>query len=143
MLDAAEGRSLSVQFLARLQSVRSDLTGSPQPPPPAGSGPIRDFDESEALLPMVNYEHRDLRERAEAAARGEGPLPAKWEYVRHRDRFLALGASGDAARVPLLPGAARAFSIREVLSGFASCDFTAYHRTRLIVLHLLQRAIRR
>ncbi len=140
MVEAAGGRSIGLQLLARIRSVRADLTGRAQPSPPTGSGPIHDFDESEALLPMLNYEHAQLRTRADAAARGAGTRPAHWEYVRHRDRFLALGATGDAARVPLLPGAARAFRIREVLNGFASCDFTPYHLARLTALHLLQRA---
>jgi hypothetical protein len=138
--EAALGRSMSLQLLARVQSVRADLTGQPLPNHPFDGGPIRDFDESEALLPMLNYEHAQLRVRADAARRGEGGRPERWEYKRHRNRFLALGATGDAARVPLLPGAARAFPVSEVIHGLAACDFTTYHLARLTVLHLLQRA---
>jgi len=124
--DAVAGL-LGVHLRARVDSVRADLTGHEVPISPADGGPERDFDESEALLPMLNYEHARLRARADAARRGDGDLPAGWEYVRHRDRFRALGANADAARVPLLPGASRAFTIRDVLSGFRSCDFTPYH----------------
>lgn len=139
----AQGRSLPVHLRARAESVRADLTGSPRPTRSDDGGPVRDFDESEALLPMLNYEHAQLRARAEAARRGDGDPPARWEYVRLRDRFRALGDTADAARVPLLPGAGRAFGVPEVIRGLAACDFTPYHLARLVVLHLLQRLLDR
>jgi hypothetical protein len=38
-----------------------------------------------------------------------------------------------------LPGAERVFGVREVIRGLAACDFTVYHLTRLVVLHLWRR----
>jgi hypothetical protein len=77
--------SSSLGFL----SVRADLTGGRQPSPPTGSGPIRDFRESEALLPMVNYEHAELRTR-------DMRQPAARAAARHRV-CLALAGYGQRA----------------------------------------------
>jgi hypothetical protein len=134
--EKAAGVPLGVQLRTRVVSVRAALTGTA---PASASGPdepIRDFDESEALLPMLNYEHAKLRARA---ARREDQ-PANWEFVRHRDRFLKLGADGDAARVPLLPGASQAFTFGDTVHRLMRCDFTPYHRLRMIALYLRNRA---
>jgi hypothetical protein len=135
--DEADGRSLPIHLRARVASARADLAG--QHRPESGHEPIRDFDESEALGAMVNYQHAALRARAERRRDGDGGPPARWEYTRHRDRFRALGDTADAARVPLLPGAARVFPATTVVRDLARCDFTTYHLIRLAALHLFQR----
>lgn len=135
--EQSHGRSLPVHLRARVASARADLTG--QPKPESGQDPTRDFDEAEALGALLNYQHAALRAGVEHPRDGDGGPPARWEYRRHRDRFRALGDTADAARVALLPGAARAFPARAVISDLARCDFTAYHLTRLILLHLVQR----
>jgi hypothetical protein len=53
------GRSLPIHLRARVESIRADLTGTPRPSRTADDGgPVRDFDESEALLPMLTMSMR-------------------------------------------------------------------------------------
>ncbi len=137
LLKEADGRTLPIHLRARVISARANLTR--QPLPASGHVPVRDFDESEALGAMLNYQHAALRARVEQPRDGDGGPPARWEYLRHCDRFRALGDTADAARVPLLPGAASAFSLATVARGLASCDFTPYHFSRLMAIYLVQR----
>lgn len=144
-LDEAESAlsaPMGIDQQARVESVRADLTGK-SVDIEAESGPRRDFDEAEWLHSMLNYEHAWLRSRAEAAERGEGEPPRPSEFVQHRDRFRALGAEGDAARVPLLPEAMMAFGVWDSIRGLSSCDFTPYHLVRLSVGCVMQRMKRR
>jgi hypothetical protein len=123
-----------VHMKARVSTVRAALTG--QPPDRSPEEPVRDFDESEALLAMLNYRHAALRARA--ALRDGRPSAA--EYHSHREAFRHIGDLGDAARVPLLPGAETAFSPASVWRGFADVDFTNWHRFRLFATWLLRKS---
>ena len=138
---AATGRAqLPVHLRTRAQGVREALTGERQRPgTPASDGPVRDFDEYEALGAMLNYRHASLRARVEIPRPEDGGRPAPIEYERLRDSFRIVGDTADAARVPLLPGAATVFPFRQVLKDLHGCDFSRYHLLRLTGLHLFQR----
>ena len=75
---------------------------------------------------MLNYRHAQLRRRAEQGERIEAA-----EYLVHASHFRHIGDEGDAIRVPLLPGAERAFRPHLVWKGFRHVDFTWWHRVRL------------
>lgn len=137
LLEKADGRVLPIHLRARVATARADLIS--QPIPDTDLEPTRDFNESEALGAMTNYLHASLRRRVEQPRTGDGGPPAPWEYRRLREQFLALGAAGDAARVPLIPGAARAFPLTTVIRDLSRCDFTAYHLARLISGHVVMR----
>jgi hypothetical protein len=130
-LDEAEGnvgQLLGTHLRARVASVRAGLGGERYNP--ALSDPVADFNQSENLLAMLNYKHRQLRERAT-----KGSLhPTVEEYRRQAEDFRSVGAVADAARVPFLPGGERAFSPREVWLGLEGIDFTPWHRARLFLL---------
>ena len=138
-LDRAEAElsgPLGVEMTARVDSVRAALTGGAESRP--GEEPVQDFNQSEALLAMLNYRHAELRKRAE---RGEVIDPS--EYRRQADDFSCIGDWGDAARVPLLPGAEFAFSPGSVWKGFREVDFTEWHRIRLFAAWYGRRTVRR
>jgi hypothetical protein len=120
----------------RVNDVQSVL--GHQPRADALAGQIDTLQEAESLNSWLHYEHAQLRERAEA-----GDRPTRAEWVRHQSRFRILGATGDAARVPLLPGAGSAFTIAEVARGFRGVDITAWHRARLLGGFAARRAIGR
>jgi hypothetical protein len=137
-LDRAQtglSRLLGVQMRARVDAVRASLTGSPESR--SAEAPVRDFNQSEALLAMLNYRHAELRKRAAG-----GEAIDLGEYRRQAADFSRIGDNGDAARVPLLPGAEFAFSPGSVWKGFQSVDFTGWHRIRLFMAWCGRRSLR-
>ena len=121
MADLSAG--VGVQMRARVDSVRAALTGDHANTPELS---VQDFNQSEALLAMLNYRHAQLRERA-----AQGERVDAQEYRQHASDFRAIGAFGDAVRVPLLPGGETAFEPGAVWRGFGEVDFTTWHRMRL------------
>lgn len=127
---------LGTHLRARVRSVRADL-GAPREPDNQWQESQAAFSEYEALHAQLNYRHAELRHSAPART-----VEAR-EFRQLRDGFLALGAYGDAARVPLIPGAERAFTIPETIEGIHSVDITRWHRWRLISGYLAQRLLTR
>jgi hypothetical protein len=98
------------------------------------------FEQAESLNAMLNFRHGDIRRRAQKELRNhDEEAPKREEYRRLQRNLNDIGAFGDAARVPLLPGAATAFTWREVRHGFHSVDYTSWNRTRYILGWLLKR----
>lgn len=99
------------------------------------AGHIDTLQEAESLNAWLNYEHARLRDRA-----GSSTPPSAAEYRKHQDRFRQIGAYGDAARVPLLPGGAAVFTIPETVGALLSVDLTGWHKIRLIGSFCARRA---
>lgn len=116
--------SLGVHLDARLGGVRAALSGKPND----GASPITAFDEAEALKAMLSYRHADLRRRAEA-----GDLPAPDAYQRQRDHCIALGAFGDVPRIYTIPGATRAFTIRQLRTDLKGIDLAIWPKLLLVI----------
>lgn len=132
----ADQPRLGTHLAQRVRSVRADL-GAPTPTDGQWRSSQAAFTEYEALNARLNYRHAELRH----AAYTKSVDP---QFFRHlRDDFLTLGAVGDAARVPLIPGAERAFTVGETLRGLREIDVTWWHRCRLIGGYLVKRAARR
>lgn len=125
---------LGTHLTARVRSVRADL-GAPAADAGVWEESQAGFAEYEALHARLNYRHAELRHEAQ-----KGPLAAS-AYRQLREDFLVLGADGDAARVPLLPGAERAFSIRETMRGLRRIDISWWHRCRLLAGYGAKRAL--
>ena len=138
-LDRAQAglpRPLGVQMRARVDAVRTSLTGGKEYR--SEEEPVQDFNQSEALLAMLNYRHAELRKRA-----ADGETIDLSEYRRQAADFSYIGDNGDAIRVPLLPGAECAFSPGSVWKGFQGVDFTGWHRVRLFTAWYARRSLRR
>ena len=86
--------------------------------------------ETEALHAQLNYRHGALRQRA---AGGDAVEPGEYRALQHA--FTAIGATGDAFRVMLLPGAAAVFSLAEYRRALGLIDFSRWHRIRLLAAH--------
>jgi hypothetical protein len=132
-LDRAAGElggESTVHLMARVESVRANLTGDTTYDP---AETIDDLSQSEALAAMLNYRHHQLRQHAE---RGE---PDVRDYLEHAADFDHIGDHADAIRVPLLPGAEVAFTPANVWRGFGDVDFTWWHRRRLFVSWVARR----
>lgn len=130
---------LGTHLQARIQSVRADL-GEPAgtaDEPASRSRPWQEsqaaFAEYEALNARLNYRHAELRHTR--------PAPGAHEFRQLQQDFQALGAWGDAARVPLIPGGETAFTRRETLRGLRSIDVTRWHRYRLSAGYLAKRTL--
>jgi hypothetical protein len=126
---------LGVDLRARVASVRTALGEASYEESPRD--PVRDFDQTESLLGMLNFRHAELRNRAERGATIEVN-----EYRRQATDFACIGDNGDAIRVPLLPGAERAFVPSSVWAGLGNVDFTRWHRLRLFVAWYGRRLLR-
>ena len=130
LCDLLSGR-LGVQLTARAESAQANLaaTNTTESMNDHAAG----MEESEALHGWLNYTHGLYRQQAaDAAANGQPNPLTSANYYQLRDRQLALGATGDAARVALLPGAAVAFSPWQVARDLIRIDFTRWHRLRLL-----------
>jgi hypothetical protein len=97
----------------------------PSPAPGQWQASQAAFTEYEALHARLNYRHAELRQ----AARDHPVDPCSFRCLR--DDFRTLGADGDAARVPLIPGAERAFTVRETIHGLRRLDISWWHRLLL------------
>ncbi len=93
------------------------------------------------LAGYLNYRHRVLRD---AAAAGH-PFPTQ-DYVDLAEHMQAIGASGDATRVPFIPGGADAFTVKDMHRAFAVTEFGRWQQTRVLarltLTHLLHRGRR-
>ena len=67
--------------------------------------------------------------------------PGDVEAAEALQDFEALGAYGDAARVPLIPGGETAFTVHETLQGLRSLDITRWHRWRLSAGYIAKRLL--
>jgi hypothetical protein len=129
--DLLAGR-LGVQLTARAESAQANLaaTNTTESMNDHAAG----MEESEALHGWLNYTHGRYRQQAaDAAVTGRANPLTPADYHQLRERQLAVGATGDAARVALLPGAAVAFSPWQVAGDLIRVDFTCWHRLRLLV----------
>jgi hypothetical protein len=128
----APGQRLGTHFSAQLGSVRTDLGGT------AGADQWKTaqaaFAEDESLNAQLNYHHAELRH-----AVGGDAVDAR-RFRQLRQDFQTIGADGDAARVPLIPGAEAAFTILETASGLQQVDMTRWHRCRLMTGFVIRQA---
>jgi hypothetical protein len=125
--------ALGIHLEARAYSVMADLGVAPPMYDRVDS--VADFSQADALHAMLNYRHALLRRRA-----SDRNFIDRSEYVAQRDAFASIGADGDAARVPFLPGAETAFTHREVAYALRSVGFTHWHRLRMLLGWELKRA---
>jgi hypothetical protein len=130
--DAGSGAQprLGTHLQARIQSVRTDL-GAPGSNSEPWQASQAAFAEYEALHARLNYRHAELR-HANPPADGH-------EFRQLQQDFRVLGAYGDAARVPLIPGGEAAFTVRETLQGLHHLDITWWHRWRLSAGYMAKR----
>ncbi len=124
-VDASSGLHLR----ARLDSIAADLSGQPDN---QRAGHEAGFQESEALHAWLNFRHGTLRRRVEQDQFAAGSATLE-DYLRLRDDQVLIGATGDAARVYLLPGIGQLVGLGQVRQAFRGVDVTPYHRLRLIV----------
>src|SRR5262249_30726703 len=105
----------------------------------SGGGLLTDardaFAEFEAINAQLNYRHAELRRAA------VGGQVAGQRFRLQQQDFRTIGADGDAARVPLIPGAEAAFTILETAAGLHRVDVTRWHRCRLLAGFAVRRAI--
>jgi hypothetical protein len=125
---------LGTHLRARVRSIRADL-GDPGISGSQWEEFQNAFREYEAMNAQLNYRHAELRHAA-----ATGPVPAS-HFRQLRSDFTALGACGDAARVPLIPGGEHAFTILETIHGIRQLDITPWHRCRLTLGYLIQRML--
>jgi hypothetical protein len=123
-------RPLGVHLRIRIDSVRAALLR--QPVDPERGDPVEGFQETEALMPMLNYRYASLRAQATSTPTRLSPQ----KYWRQVQQFEVVGASGDAARVPFLPGGETAFAPNDVWPRVKAVDFTRWHRARLFTYWL-------
>jgi hypothetical protein len=123
---------LGTHLHARIQSVRADL-GEPGASSEPWQASQAAFGEYEALHARLNYRHAELRHTT--------PEPGAHEFRQLQQDFRALGAYGDAARVPLIPGGETAFTLRETRQGFHSLDITWWHQWRLSAGYVAKRLL--
>jgi hypothetical protein len=116
--------SLGPHLDARFRSVRARLGAAPAIHDFMGRA-VTTFVESEALGASLNYRYGSLRDATSPTSAD----PA--EYRRLERAFDALGALGDAARVPFLPGAERAYSCGEAWRALRVPDLARLHRLML------------
>jgi hypothetical protein len=90
------------------------------------------FMQSDSLSGILNYRHGRVR------AQSPGSEIFRMLHAWH----TRLGATADAARVPFLPGASRAFSWPHVARSLFGVQFSWWHRVRLLVLFVLDRVLR-
>jgi hypothetical protein len=90
--------------------------------------------EAASLNGHLNYRHRQLRDRV---ASGE-VVPAA-DYRTLRRQATELGATGDAARVVLIPGSQRAFSPWAVVTALWSIQLGPWQRLRALARSMLGR----
>ncbi|MEY9864379.1 hypothetical protein ABH935_010038 [Catenulispora sp. GAS73] len=87
------------------------------------------FEQAGSMIAAIAYSHRMLRD-------GYGPHLSEAElesaYRRHFQLATAVGSTGAAWRVILLPGANRVFSLREVLAACYALEYGHWHRFRLL-----------
>ena len=86
------------------------------------------FGEIESIGGVLNHRHRELRERVDAS----DTVPAA-DYRQMFDQHGRLGATGDAARVLLIPGATGAFAAAEARRVLRRLQVSWWHRRRLVV----------
>ncbi len=115
------GHPLGTHLAVRVRGAREALGATSEAP----ADSVEAFGEYEALGAWMNYRHGRLR--AEAQQRAVEPQ----EYRRLQHDHLVLGADGDAARVPFMPGAAIAFTWLDARAALRALDFTPWHRTRV------------
>jgi hypothetical protein len=70
---------------------------------------------------MLNYRYASLRAQAMSTSTPLSPQ----KYWRQVQQFEVVGACGDAARVPFLPGADAAFAPTDVWPRVKAVDFTS------------------
>ena len=79
----------------------------------------------ESLNGLLNYRHRQLRDRVAAGESVDGA-----GYRKQWSQQTAIGAIGDAGRVMFLPGAERVFSWKEMRAATAAIQFSYWQRVR-------------
>jgi len=132
---ASMSGSEGVALRARLANVARALEHAPD----EGLAQHRDaFSESEALSSWLNYEHSWLRERATSPAHA-GSRPDRADYAVQASRERAIGATGDLARVYMIPGATAHYRVGEFWRALKPVEFTGWHKARMIVGYAIQR----
>lgn len=131
--DELRGRE-GIALEARLGNVLRALERQPDP---ELENHIANFAESEALHAWLNYEHARLRSRATYPSPGQPP-PQRHDFAQLAARQTALGATADAARVYLLPGAASHFAPVDAFRAFAPIEMARWHRIRLLAGYSLR-----
>lgn len=120
----------SVGLSAKLQSAWADLARV------ANSGPLQAqsiaYAETESLHGMLNHRQGMVRADATKALQDGKPLPPANEYRELFRQNLVLGARGDAARVPMIPGSEHAFTIPFVAKALWQVQFTPWQRIRVL-----------
>jgi hypothetical protein len=92
---------------------------------------VEAFGEFEALHAQLNFRYYHFSELQRAGGKRPSDV-APHEYRDLMRHFDSIGAFGDAARVPVLRGASREFSLGQIYSRLRELDITRWHRVRLL-----------
>ncbi|MGK8559372.1 hypothetical protein [Nocardia gipuzkoensis] len=98
------------------------------------------FGQAGNVLAWINYRHRVYRDSYQDGGDTE---ELRRSYLELQQRYRSAGSTSGVARVHLLPGAHRVFSVGEAVAGVFSLQYGWWQRVRIVAYHVLRRALRR
>lgn len=127
-------QSSGIHLYRRRSDLTTSLAGASRPPHHALTS-SEWFGQAGNVLAWINYRHRVYRDSYQE---GGDTDELRWNYRELQQHYRAAGSTSGAARVHLLPGAHRVFSVWEVVASVCSLQYGWWQRVRIVANRVLR-----